>query len=90
MRPLGYTFAALPRERHVQRVSKIAEGRTLTIDFLLARAAFEGLLDDALEVELPAGRLSVVSRAGLEAMKRLAGRPQDLADLERLAGGDDA
>lgn len=97
VRPLGYTFAALPmsfeagtpRERHVQRVSKIVEGRTLSVDFLLARAAFEGLLDDSREVVLPEGTLVVISRAGLETMKRLAGRPQDLADLERLTGGED-
>jgi hypothetical protein len=97
VRPLGYVFAALPmtfdagtsRERHIQRVSKIADGRTLTVDFLIASAAFEGLLDDAREITLPAGPLWVVSRAGLERMKRLAGRPQDLADLERLASGDD-
>ena len=32
--------------------------------------------------------LTVVSRDGLLAMKRIAGRTQDLADIERLSGGD--
>ncbi len=36
-------------------------------------------------------RVSVVSRAGLTTMKRLAGRPQDLADLAALGeDGEDA
>ena len=33
--------------------------------------------------------ISIVSRAGLVAMKRLAGRPQDLADIAILEGTDE-
>lgn len=92
VRPLGYAFAALPmtfdagteRERHVQRVSKIEGSEHLLLDLLLADAAFEGALDDRVEVQLPSGPMSVVSRAVLVRMKRLAGRAQDLADLEKL------
>lgn len=92
VRPLGYVFVALPmvfepgtkQERHVQRVSKIAEGDHLVLDFLLATAALEGFLDDRLEIVLPGGPLHVVSRECLIRMKRLAGRAQDLADLEKL------
>jgi hypothetical protein len=97
LRPLGYVFAALPltfdagtqRERHVQRVSKIEGGEHLCVDLLVADAVFSGLLDDALEVRVPRGPLTVISRAGLIKMKQLAGRPQDVADLARLEGEDD-
>lgn len=92
VRPLGYAFAALPmafdegtaRERHVQRVSKIVGGDHLVVDLLLARASFAGLLDDRIAVTVPEGRLWVVSRSTLLQMKRLAGRPQDLADIQKL------
>lgn len=94
VRPLGYVFPAFPmtfdggteRERHVRRVSKIEGSEHLLLDLLLADAAFEGALDDRVEVQLPAGPLAVVSRAVLIRMKRLAGRTQDLADLEKLEG----
>lgn len=97
VRPLGYAFAALPltfdagteRERHVQRVSKIDGGEHLVLDLLLAEAAFAGLLADRVEVRLPEGALYVVSRASLLEMKRLAGRPQDLADLAKLETPDE-
>lgn len=96
VRPLGYSFPALPmtfeegtpRERHVQRVSKIEGREHLLLDLLLAEAAFAGALDDRVEVTLPAGPLAVVSRATLVRLKRLAGRTQDLADIEKLEGGD--
>lgn len=94
VQPLGYTLAALPlafdegtnKERHVQRVSKVQDGEHLVLDFLLATASLAGSLDDRVEVTLPEGRLVLVSRETLVRMKRLAGRPQDLADLERLEG----
>jgi hypothetical protein len=98
VRPLGYVFAALPmtfgagteRERHVQRVSKIEGKEHLLLDLLLADAAFEGALDDRIEVQLPEGPVTVVSRAMLIRMKRLAGRAQDLADVEKLEVADEA
>jgi hypothetical protein len=97
VRPIGYKFAALPmvfdegteRERHVQRVSKIQAGEHLVLDFLLEKAAFAGLLANPVEVDLPEGPLWVVSRDVLVEMKRMAGRHQDKADLEKLERGDD-
>jgi hypothetical protein len=97
VRPLGYLFAALPiifeegtdRERHLQRISKIVAGEHLVLDLLLATAAFAGLLDDRIELTLPEGPLAVVSRPTLLHMKRLAGRAQDLADIEKLEHPDE-
>lgn len=94
--PIGYKFAALPlvfeegtpRERHVQRVSKVEGAQHLVLDFLLERDAFAGFLANPVEVTLPEGRLSVVPRGVLVAMKRMAGRSQDLADVARLEEGD--
>lgn len=97
VRPLGYKFAALPmvfdegtaRERHVQRVSKVEGNQHLVLDLLLEKGAFVGFLADRVHTTLPEGTLCVVSRASLVAMKRLAGRHQDLADLEKLEMGED-
>jgi hypothetical protein len=96
VRPIGYKFAAFPlvfdegttRERHVQRVSKIDGGEHMVLDFLLEQAAFAGLLANPVEVVLPEGPLWVVPREVLVDMKRMAGRHQDLADLEELGAGD--
>jgi hypothetical protein len=97
VRPLGYVFAALPmtfdagteRERTVQQVSKLHEKEHLVLDLLIAEAAFEGLLRARVDVELPEGVLTVVPRDVLLRMKRLAGRPQDLADIEKLEADDE-
>lgn len=97
VRPLGYTFVALPmvfepgtpRERHVQRVSKIVGQEHLVLDLLVAVASFSGFLEGRIRVDLPAGPITVVSLDVLLRMKRLAGRAQDLADLEKLTGGGD-
>lgn len=97
VRPLGFQYAALPlvfgegteRERHVQRVSKISGQEHLILDFIQERAALAGLLEGAVEVTTPEGPIVVVSREALFRMKRLAGRPQDIADLEKLESADD-
>jgi len=96
VRPLGYKFLALPmtfdagteRERNVQRVSKIEGQDHMLLDLLLANASLAGALDDRLEVQLPEGPLTIVSRATLIRMKQLAGRTQDRLDLENLERGD--
>ena len=96
VRPLGYVFIALPmvfdagteRERHVRRVTKLEGDQALVLDLLLADASLAGLLDDRVEVQLAQGVLVVVSRDSLVKMKRLAGRAQDQADLEKLESPD--
>lgn len=95
--PLGYVIPAGPmtfgdgtaQERHVQRVNKIVGAHHLVLDLLLAEAAYAGVLDDRVDVALPAGPITFVSRATLIRMKRLAGRAIDLADIEKLESGDD-
>jgi hypothetical protein len=90
--PLGYTIpaapitfaAGTPRERHVRRVSKLEVSRHLVLGLSIAEAAYAGVLDDRVEVVLPSGPIYFVSRATLLRMKRLAGRPADLVDVEQL------
>lgn len=94
--PLGYTIPAgpmtfapgTPHERHVQRVNKIVGSQHLVLDLLLVEAAYAGVLDDRVDIALPAGTITFVSRETLLRMKRLAGRPIDLADIEKLEGDD--
>ena len=42
-----------------------------------------------MTLELPRGSLTVVSRETLLLMKRLAGRPQDVADISKLETPDE-
>jgi hypothetical protein len=79
-----------PQERYVQRVSKLEDGQHLILDFLVADGVLQPIFEDRLEMTLPDGPLSVVSLAGLLEMKRMSGRPQDLADIEKLGQRDGA
>jgi hypothetical protein len=103
VRPLGYTLPAEPMTfgasgLTIQRVTKVHEGDSLTLDLILAGPALEEPWRGRQRLETPFGDLWVVSRSGLLKMKALAGRLQDLADIQRLehgdlggsAGGDDA
>jgi hypothetical protein len=94
--PLGYTIpaapmtfgAGTPHERHVQRVNKIVGSEHLILDLLIAEAAYAGVLDDRVDIALPSGTITFVARDTLLRMKRMAGRPIDLADIAKLEGGD--
>jgi hypothetical protein len=61
----------------------------LALDLILTVASLSGYLDDRIQVALPEGPLWVVSRDTLMRMKRLAGRAQDLVDIEKLEQGDE-
>ena len=97
VRPLGYRFVALPmtfdagseRERTVQRITKVEGDAHLVLDFLHAAGALAGMLSGTRTVQLPEGELTLVDRETLLRMKRLAGRPKDLADIEALEAGDE-
>lgn len=56
----------------------------MTVDLILVTPGLQSVWDDRLLVEWEGRRVPVVSRRGLIKMKRLAGRPQDLADIEAL------
>jgi hypothetical protein len=78
-----------PREIH--RISKLDAdtGELMALDLLIVNPQLEPVWASRKTLRAGARRLVVVSREGLATMKRIAGRPQDLADLARLAGTDD-
>jgi len=78
--------AGTQKEREVFRLSKADGPELLTLDLLLAGPALEEVWNSRQRVEWRGQRVWVVSRDGLVRMKRMAGRLQDLADVEHLLG----
>jgi hypothetical protein len=82
-----------PAERVVHRISKVVGGELLTLDLLVLPASLADIWRDREVFQWEGRRITVVSAAGLARMKRVAGRRQDLLDLEQLgypsSGGDD-
>lgn len=70
----------------IRRVSKIDKetGIVLSLDLLLVTPQIKRIWDARLKLQWENGELSVVSREGLIALKRMAARPQDLADVSAL------
>jgi hypothetical protein len=81
----GLDISFKERAVEIRRVSKIDdEGEVLSLDFLLVTPQVEDVWETRETIDFLGRKLWVVSRGGLVKMKRLAGRPQDLADIERL------
>lgn len=78
-----------PGEREVRRISKTDGAEVLTLDLLVVGPVFESAWRTRGTFAWEGRRLPVVSRQGLAAMKRLAGREQDLLDAKRLEASDD-
>jgi hypothetical protein len=70
----------------IRRISKVDRdaGDMLTVDFLLVTPQVREVWDSRLNSDWEGGKLSVVSRAGLIALKKLSRRPQDLVDIDSL------
>ena len=69
----------------IRRVSKIdADDEVLPLKFLLVTPQIEEVWETREKLIWQNKSLWIVSRTGLIKMKRLAGRPQDLVDIERL------
>ena len=89
---LGFTLDAgpipfdvgSPRERVVHRVSKIDKSEVLSLDLLVLPASLKTIWNTRELYEWEDRKVWIVSAAGLAQMKRLAGRRQDLLDLEKL------
>ncbi len=81
----GLDMSFKERAVEIRRVSKIDDdGEVLSLDLLLVTSQVEDVWESIEQVILSENRLFVVSKEGLIKMKTLAGRPQDLADIERL------
>jgi hypothetical protein len=88
---LGFTFRARPMQFaggavSIARISKIdtSDGETLMLDLLLVTHDLEPIWDEREAFQWNGRALSVVSRAGLIALKKIRSSAQDLADIERL------
>ena len=84
IRGLDMTFSNGAIE--IRRISKIdpVGGHVLSLDLLLVTPAIQTIWTSRVEADWEDGTLSVVSRAGLIELKRLSGRPQDIADIAAL------
>lgn len=79
--PFGF---GTPHHRELLRVSKLQGQAFLVVDLMLVTPVFEQVWADRETAEWNGRQISLVSLSGLIFMKRLAGRAQDLADLEKL------
>ena len=81
MLPMG---AGEPVPRDMFRISKVIGKSLLTLDLLIVNSTLQPAWEAREYYEWQGRKLQAVSPAGLYLMKKLAGRPQDLADLQRL------
>ncbi len=92
LRPIGYDLDAGtlpfdvggPNERAIRRVTRLDDGDFLCVDLVMVTPVFEAVWASRTTVPWRGRKLAVVSREGLLTMKRVAGRTQDQADIERL------
>lgn len=89
----GFTLEALPFEfkdgTRLQRVNKVdAEGNLVTVDFMLVDRNLAPAWAGRARLPFAGGDIVVIGREALIAMKALAGRPQDIADVQSLKEGD--
>ena len=77
--------------REVRRVSKLdpETNALLSLDLLIVSPELQNVWDSRIHVRWRDRDLCIVSRAGLVTMKKLAGRPQDLADIAALEADDE-
>jgi hypothetical protein len=85
----GFTMEDFPREledgMEMRRLSKIeSQGTFLTLNLLLVGSAQRHVWETRQRIPFQEGTVVLASREGLIQMKLAAGRPQDLADVDRL------
>jgi predicted nucleotidyltransferase len=93
LRTEGFTLEALPFEfkdgTTLQRMSKVDKDSDLvTVDFILVNRNLEAAWASRTRLPLAGREVVVISREALIAMKALAARPQDIADIQNLKEGD--
>jgi hypothetical protein len=91
-RPLGFVVAAQPMTFRggaveIRRVSRIHEsGQALSLDLLLVTPNIREVWDGREAMAWDFGKITVVSRDGLIALKSLRGSGLDQDDIKRLRG----
>ena len=71
-------------ERKIFRITKFEQAEHLTLDLMLVGPFLKEVWNNREQHELEGHMLQVVSLDGLRKMKRAAGRPRDIDDLEHL------
>jgi hypothetical protein len=94
---LGYTIRGLDKSFEkdvieIRRISKVysATKFVLTLDMILVTDAIRNVWETRVEADWEERKLSVVSREGLIALKKISARPQDIADIAALQEEDNA
>ena len=81
----GLDISFKERAVEIRRISKIDDnGEVLSLDLLIITPQVQDVWETREKIDFLGNQLSVVSQTGLIKTNRLAGRPQDLADIERL------
>jgi len=90
-RQLGYSIRGLDMSFangaiEIRRVSKIhpTTGHVLSLDLLLVTSAIRDVWESRVEADMEGSKLSVVSRRGLIALKKLRRSGRDLDDIAAL------
>lgn len=76
--------AKTPLAMDIWRVSKAVGPQLISLDLIIVSPALESVWNSRVVVRFSELDCCVVSRDGLITMKSIAGRFQDLADIERL------
>jgi hypothetical protein len=77
------------QESQMYRVSRAEDHHLMTLDLMLVAPVFELVWNDREAVSLGEIVIKVVSKKGPITMKNVAGRPQDIADIDALRRLDD-
>jgi hypothetical protein len=72
------------KESVLYRVSRAVDTEWTTLDLMLVAPVFEKVWADREVIQLGTQSLKIVSKQGLITMKEVAGRPQDIADIDAL------
>lgn len=78
-----------PDEMILHRLGKVTGRRVLMLDLMVVPPFLEDVWAGRQPIVWQGRTLRIVSREGLATMKRRAGRPQDLADLDALGAPTD-
>ena len=83
-----WTFSGTPITRH--RFARASGDDYLSVDFLVSDwPAIRQMIDDAVLAESDRGRVKIVRKNDLIALKRLRNSAQDQADIDRLRDDPD-
>lgn len=85
----GFDISFKDRSVEIRRVSRIVDREVISLDLLLVTPDVEDVWANRRRIDFLGMSLYVVSRDGLIKMKKQAGRPQDLIDIDKLEDAKD-